>query len=50
MASTNPPDVERLTETLDRHRVDYLLVGGLATRAYGATRSAANLDRLAGAR
>jgi hypothetical protein len=60
MAKGNPPDVERLTETLDRHRVDYLLVGGLATRAYGATRptydfdclaerSAANLDRLTGA-
>ena len=54
------PDVARLTETLDRHGVDYLVIGGIATRAYGAERptgdfdclvrrSAENFDRLAAA-
>jgi hypothetical protein len=56
----NGLDVTRLTETLDRHDVLYLLVGGLATMSYGAQRqtfdfdclalrSLANLDRLASA-
>lgn len=53
-------DPERIIEALDRHGVDYLLVGGLAANAYGATRpthdvdcmperSQENLDRLAAA-
>ncbi len=52
------PDIHRLTEVLDRHDVDYLVIGGAATQAYGAERptgdvdclvrrSAENFDRLA---
>lgn len=56
---TGPPhDLARLIVTLDRHGVEYLLAGGAAARAYGATRltddvdcvvrrERANLDRLA---
>ena len=55
-----PHDLARLIECLDRHGVEYLLAGGAAARAYGATRltedadcvvrrERANLDRLAGA-
>ncbi len=51
-------DLIRLITALDRHEVDYLLVGGAAARAYGATkptedadcvvkRDRANLERLA---
>lgn len=51
---------ERLVEVLDRHEVEYLLVGGVAARVYGASRETkdidclvrrtrANLDRLAAA-
>jgi hypothetical protein len=57
-ADDNDLDVRRLTETLDRHGVDYLLVGGVGAGTYGALRptfdfdclaerSASNLDRLA---
>lgn len=53
-------DLDRLVETLDRHRVDYLLVGGVAAIGHGAARTTydvdcvprpdlANLDRLADA-
>jgi hypothetical protein len=57
--SAGPPhDLARLIQVLDRHRVEYLLVGGAAARAYGAGRltedadcvvgrDRANLDRLA---
>ena len=52
---------ERLVEVLDRHGVEYLIVGGVAARAYGASRQTkeidclvrrtpANLDRLAAAK
>jgi hypothetical protein len=55
-----PHDLGRLVEVLDRHRVDYLLVGGVAALAYGANRPTedadcvvrrerSNLDRLAAA-
>ena len=56
---TGPPhDLAQLIVTLDRHGVEYLLAGGAAARAYGATRltddvdyvvrrERANLDRLA---
>ncbi len=59
--SSGPPhDLARLVEVLDRHGVEYLLVGGAAAFAYGAKRltedadcvvrrKRANLDRLAGA-
>lgn len=55
-----PHDLRRLIEVLDRHGVEYLLVGGAAANAHGATRPTddadcvvrrerANLDRLADA-
>jgi len=51
---------ERLVEVFDRHGVEYLIVGGVAARAYGASRETkdfdclvrrarANLERLAAA-
>jgi len=53
-------DLRRITDALARHNVDYLLVGGMASRAHGALRqtydvdcvpepSWENLDRLAAA-
>ena len=53
-------ELARILATLDRHGVEYILVGGLGARAHGATRptedvdfvplsTAENLDRLAGA-
>lgn len=55
-----PHDLRRLIEVLDRHGVDYLMVGGVAAIGYGAERPTedadcvvrrdrANLNRLAGA-
>jgi len=55
-----PLDLDRVLATLNRHGVDYLLVGGVSAIAHGATRptvdfdclaerSKANLDRLADA-
>jgi hypothetical protein len=57
---TAAPDLQRITNALARHHVEYLLVGGIAARAYGALRptydvdcmpepSRDNLDRLAAA-
>jgi hypothetical protein len=53
-----PHDLGRLIEVLDRHGVEYLVVGGVAAIGYGAERltedvdcvvgrARANLDRLA---
>jgi hypothetical protein len=53
-------DLPRLIEVLDRHKGEYLIVGGAVANAYGAERPTedadcvvrrerANLDRLAGA-
>lgn len=39
-------DAQRLLATLDRHGVMYLLVGGAAAIAYGATRPTVDLDCL----
>ena len=55
-----PHDLGRLIEILDRHDVEYLMVGGVAAIGYGATRPTedadcvvrrerANLERLAAA-
>lgn len=44
---TGKPDVHRLIEVLDRHGVEYLLVGGVAANAYGAQRLTLDLDCLA---
>lgn len=57
MAADPSFDPGRILVTLERHGVDYVLVGGLGARAHGALRptsdidcvpdgSAANLDRL----
>lgn len=59
-AAPEGPDLRRITDALARHEVEYLLVGGIAARAYGAQRptfdvdcvpepSRENLDRLAAA-
>jgi len=40
-------DADRILVTLDAHAVDYLLVGGFAARAHGATRPTADIDCLA---
>jgi hypothetical protein len=43
--TTGPPhDLARLVEALDRHHVDYLLCGGAAAVAYGATRHTEDAD------
>lgn len=38
----------RALETLDRHGVDYVLVGGLGARAHGATRPTGDIDLVPG--
>ena len=40
------PDVARISEVLDRHGVDYLVIGGVATQAYGAERPTSDFDCL----
>ena len=37
-------DPDRVLETLERHGVEYLLVGRLAARAHGAQRQTADVD------
>lgn len=39
-----PLDAERIVETLDRHGVVYVLVGGMGARLHGATRMTRDLD------
>lgn len=57
---SEPPDLARLLEPLVRHRVDFVLIGGMAGIAHGSnypsfdldvaySRDSANLERLAGA-
>ena len=47
MTAEQPPlDVDRLLATLERHSVDFLLVGGVAAIAHGARRPTADLDCL----
>ncbi len=43
-----PPalDLARSLDALDRHQVDYLLVGGVSANAYGASRRTADFDCL----
>jgi hypothetical protein len=43
-AESAPFDLERILRTLDRHRVEYVLVGGLGARAHGATRPTEDVD------
>lgn len=43
--SPNPTfDPDRILEILDRHGVDYVLVGGVAARVHGAGRATADID------
>lgn len=42
-----PLDVERILETLNRHKVDFLVVGGTAANAYGAIRTTKDFDCMA---
>lgn len=46
--SERPPDlnVGRILETLDRHGVSYLIVGGIAATIHGATRQTTDFDCL----
>lgn len=41
-----PLDVPRLVETLDRHKVDFIVVGGAAAIGHGALRPTEDLDCL----
>jgi len=43
---TPESDLARIVEVLDRHGVEYLIVGGHASRAYGATRPTQDTDCL----
>lgn len=43
-ADTDDFDPDRILAVLDGHQVEYLLVGGLAARAYGAERRTADVD------
>lgn len=48
MTVEHPPlDIDRILTTLERHQVDYLLVGGVAAIAHGALRPTGDLDCLA---
>lgn len=38
------PDVEHIVEVLDRHQVEYVLVGGFAGRLHGARRPTQDMD------
>jgi len=38
------PDVARIDDALAHHEVEYLLVGGIAARAYGAQRPTFDVD------
>jgi hypothetical protein len=44
VSGPRPLDVGRIVEALDRHHVDYLLVGGVAATAHGAERLTADAD------
>lgn len=48
MAVEHPPlDIDRILTTLERHQVDFLLVGDVAAIAHGALRPTGDLDCLA---
>jgi hypothetical protein len=44
MAEQQPPDVERIFTALDTHRVDYVVVGGIAVQVHGHVRMTNDLD------
>jgi hypothetical protein len=45
-ATSAPLDAERIFEALGRHRVDYVLVGGLAVQTHGHVRTTIDVDLL----
>jgi hypothetical protein len=45
--SDTPLDAVPLLEILDRHRVDYVLIGGMALQAYGHLRTTRDVDIIA---
>lgn len=47
IVTDSPPDVQRIVAVLDRHRVDYLVVGGMAAALQGAIRPTLDFDCLA---
>lgn len=46
-STTSPSDPRRIFEVLVRHRVDHLVIGGLAVVAHGHTRTTQDVDILA---
>ena len=44
MTERQPPDVERIFAALDAHRVDYVVVGGIAVQVHGHVRMTNDLD------
>jgi hypothetical protein len=42
--AADPLDAERIFEELARHRVDFVLVGGMAAQAHGNTRMTSDVD------
>lgn len=44
MADARGFDPQRIIATLDRHRVDYILVGGYAAQLHGARRPTSDID------
>jgi hypothetical protein len=44
MASEQPLDVERILATLSRHRIDYVIIGGLAVQTHGHVRTTVDID------
>lgn len=43
-SSNSTFDPDRIPEVLDRHGVDYVLVGGVAARVHGAGRATVDID------
>ena len=40
------PDIARIVEVLDRHHVEYLLIGGVAALSHGSQRRTTDFDCL----
>jgi hypothetical protein len=44
MANTEPLDAERILASLDRHKVDYVIIGGVAVQVHGHVRMTNDID------
>jgi hypothetical protein len=44
MADPQPPDAERIFATLDAHKVEYVVIGGIAVQVYGHVRMTNDID------